>query len=651
LPKRPKSKPQPGSRTGEIQNAPQNDGHVWAARRPVTAALLLIGLCSFLALGQGRGIGWQRWIAIAVVTVIALLPPVARVIERFLVPLQSPSASLRRFSPILVLLISTTYLILTAFLQQRDLFPKTHDEYSYLLGMKMLARGRLWMPPHPMADFFESFYILSKPVYASIYFPGTSLTFVPAIWLSLPPWLLPVVVGGASITLLFCINSKLIDPAAGWLSVLLVLSLTWFRTITMMLMSQAPMLLLGLAIVWAWLHWRDNCRWYWLLAIGVFAGWGAITRPIDALAYALPVGLGMLLDIAGGQGSRPGGRGRGGSRRAIMWLNPAALVVAGAAPFLLLQVIFNLGVTSHIFQTPYTLYLQREQPGATFGFHQFDPAAKGQSTLPQMQKDLEFSKTYFALHQLDNFWNPWLITQHPQGFADRPAYLAMIADATLPVRFLLMLLPVGLLALTTRPRQILFLTFPLFIFLYVLNPFFLEHYAIVLIPSVILCLLLSIETLARAFPTYRTPITSALTALLIASTLTGLWEINHLLVANPQYQVSDEPLRSALLQKSHDLHGQRAVVLYKWDSTRNWKEEPVCNSDVAWPDDAEVVRAHDLGPRDVEIINYYAGLQPDRMFFLWDEKADTLTKLGSAADLRQALLSGQNLETLLHPPH
>jgi len=334
-----------------------------------------------------------------------------------------------------------------------------------------------------------------------------------------------------------------------------------------------------------------------------------------------------------------------------MWLKPAALVTAGAAPFLLLQVIFNLGVTAHILQTPYTLYLHREQPGATFGFHQFNPAAKGQSTLPQMQKDLEFSKTYFALHQPDNFWKPWLFTQHPQGFGDRPPYLAMIADTTLPVRFLLILLPVGLLALTTRPRRILFLTFPLFVVFYILNPFFLEHYAIVLIPSVVLCLLLSIEALARAFPTYRTQITSALTALLIASALTGFWEINHLLVTNPQYQVSDEPLRSTLLQKSHDLHGQRAVVLYQWDPKRNWKEEPVCNSDVAWPDDAEVVRAHDLGPRNVEIINYYADHQPDRIFFIWDEKADTLTKLGSAADLHQALQSGQNLQTLLHPPH
>ena len=114
------------------------------------------------------------------------------------------------------------------------------------------------------------------------------------------------------------------------------------------------------------------------------------------------------------------------------WLKAAALIVVGAAPFLTLQAIFDIGVTGHISQTPYTLYLQREQPGSTFGFHTFDPIAKGQSTLPQMRKDLEFSKTYFALHHPGNFWKPWLATQHPPGFAERPAYFAMIADTTLP---------------------------------------------------------------------------------------------------------------------------------------------------------------------------------------------------------------------------
>ena len=80
-------------------------------------------------------------------------------------------------------MLATAYFVFTAFYQDRDLFPKTHDEGSYLLGMRMLATGRLWMPRHELADFFDTFYVLNEPVYASLYFPGTALMYVPAVLL------------------------------------------------------------------------------------------------------------------------------------------------------------------------------------------------------------------------------------------------------------------------------------------------------------------------------------------------------------------------------------------------------------------------------------------------------------------------------------
>src|SRR6185295_8819865 len=44
-----------------------------------------------------------------------------------------------------------------------------------------------------------------------------------------------------------------------------------------------------------------------------------------------------------------------------------------------------------------------------------------------------------------------------------------------------------------------------------------------------------------------------------------------------------------------------AVVLFRYDPTSELHTEPVYNTDVAWPDDAPIVRAHDLGSRNGRI--------------------------------------------------
>lgn len=578
---------------------------------PIVAGLLAIGGVLAWLLYRAGGppglTGWTQLALVAAAGVFAAAPPINRAVARLLDRLRHPSPHGRAWTAAAIWAAASLYLIATAHRQNRALYPRIHDECSYTIQARMLAEGKLWEPRHELADFFETFHFLTTPVYGSIYFPGTALMNVPGMWLRQPSWVIPLLLAALVVALSYRVSAEMVDGVAGLLVALLVLATRHFRTYSTMVMAQVPVMLLGLLMAWAYLRWRKERKWGWAVAIGAFAGWAAITRPVDALAFAIPVGLAMVWELRNWPRKR--------------WAHTAIALLAGAVPFLELQVAFDWGVTGKPWKTPYVYYLEHNQPGSVFGSPS-DQMARSESKL--VQKQIYFAQLA-ATEKAERKTGllPWLERR-----------LRMTASVALPCAILLALFPAGLLLARDRGRWIMLATIPLYLLLYALNPFFLLHYAVPLTAAAALFAVLGARAVegALAAPTHRRFAATFLTTALVLLAVGSLPQLNS--------RITDEPYRTPLLDYTQKALAQidpPAVVLFRFTPGQNVHEEPVYNLDVTWPDDAPIIRAHDLGPRDGQLLRYYAMRQPKRVYWLFDRRDGHVYELGDAAQAAKAL--------------
>jgi hypothetical protein len=178
--------------------------------------------------------------------------------------------------------------------------PVIHDEASYLFQAKLFASGRWTAPPPPIPEFFEQWHVFVVPHYASKYPPGHALLLAPGVLLGLPG-MMPVLLGAATGALVFSIARRLSNGViAFW-------TWGWWVTTPMVLwlfgsyFSQSTSAFCWMLGWYALLRWRDDepaRRDRWLFVVAASVAWLGLTRPLTALAYALPIGVYVLWKVA-----------------------------------------------------------------------------------------------------------------------------------------------------------------------------------------------------------------------------------------------------------------------------------------------------------------------------------------------------------------
>jgi len=157
---------------------------------------------------------------------------------------------------------------------------------------------------------------------------------------------------------------------------------------------------------------------------------------------------------------------------------------------------------------------------------------------------------------------------------------------------------------------------------------FFAHYGLILLPAFFALALLGAGVLRATFPGVDGAIVLGILLLAVG----GMPAVRPNL---DRYPRSDMLLD--VRRKLATLDHVPAVVLFRYETGgSSIHEEPVYNLDAGWPDDERVIRAHDLGPRNVEIFSYYAARQPERFFYRYDRTSRQLTPLGTAQALARA---------------
>jgi hypothetical protein len=586
-------------------------------RRAFAIALLFLGIDFWLMVLHGELGDYRVYPAIGICAVAAvgwafrksplLYPPL------FEPEPQSPRPEYRGRGLIagFVAILVALHLFFLAHRFRDDLYLKFHDEHVYLIQAHMLAHGRMWMGAYPpeVRGFFESFYLIVDRVCAGMYPLGTPLLLLPGVWLGMGHWVMPAIAGSVTAGIFYLLLADIFGTLKAAVGILLLVSLDLFTRMSLMAMSETPLLAAEMLCFLAWMRWRKSRRVGWLLVLGAAIGYGAITRPADMFCVALAIAIAMAWEL------------RRQPRKIAV---AAGWITLAITPFAILQIIQDVGVTGTWDRTPIRYYTDQNYPAPILSFVKVSASdVPHTDSLPKQQMMSEWVLPAYIEHSNRRWWQIW----YPQRTLD-------VLHQTLTHPTLAILLPLAILSLAEIRRAALFASLVFFILIYSADAVFLTHYLLAIAPMMICLVLMAWESLERAFGRVRISIAIFMTGWLGATAVLALPQLNPR--ANLHNSASDE--QKTIDRTIASLPHRPAIVLFRFDPKINsYDTEPVYNDGVAWPDDAMIVRAHDLGAReDLRIYRYYAAHGQNREVYLYDRGKTAgvaLSRLGTVDEL------------------
>lgn len=454
--------------------------------------------------------------------------------------------------------------------------PAGHDEFAYLLGADLFAHGRLASAPHPLAQFFEQVHVLSEPVRAPKYPPAQAVFLAAGQLLGDPFYGVLLSVAGFAAAVCWMLQA-------------------FVRPVWSLLGGAATALYFGAGHYWTESYWGGA-----VAALGTALLIGAFGRLPRHAGSGVLFGVGALLLVS----SRPFESGplllvlcsilAGRFFRTRSW-RAAAVTCASLSLAAAMTLAYNQGVTGNALRTPYMLWMEQSAVAPIFSFQE-PPAPK-----------------HFANAALDSIAEQFEMADYREIHA--LSFPARAANVFMTIVGMLIfdgggfaLVPLLLLPMVWRDREIrlfsacaLLLTSALVSEVVLL--FFHYMAPLVVVGILLICLVLDrLWRLRRAPARDRVLLVSVLTLL----ALTGpLWRAAHAIAGRPSLLHSDGGYgqrRAGIARSILEHPGSHVVfVHYTPDHTVAWVTN---GADI---DGARLVWAHDRGPENVLLREYFRG--------------------------------------------